>query len=186
LCRGKLDGQWQTIDPAADFGQDRSIVEGDGEPTVGRLGAIDEKLHALVARHRPNPEDVFTPDAKHRSAGDHDAEVEARAQQIEDERRGVPNVLEIIEDQEQRTASYRARKLLIGDLLAHAQRVGDGCANEIRGAQRREIDKGNFLAQCGRGTPHGLDGKSRLASTAYAGECEQANVRTIEEIAQRR
>jgi hypothetical protein len=47
-CR-KLDGEWQSIQPATDVSDERSVVIGELELAQERRFALDEQLHSREA-----------------------------------------------------------------------------------------------------------------------------------------
>jgi hypothetical protein len=100
----------------ADLGDGRRVVIVDGEVGPGRLRTLDEQTHcvelvdaleAAVARQAqgPNRELMLALDAQNGAARHDHGEVAASSQQLQHQRRGAGQLLEVVQDQQGATVA---------------------------------------------------------------------------------
>ena len=162
--RRQLDRQRQTVQAGADLRDRGGILRGQGKARVGGLGARGEERDRLVAgnvgqrlvtggsgsgsgRHR---EVLLARHAEHGPAGHERLQPRAGAQEVGDVRRGVDDLLEVVQHQEQVFRPQRGGELLrrrpVGE-FAQVQGVGDRRDDEVGIADRGEGDEDRAVGE---------------------------------------
>ena len=178
--RGKLDGQRQAVEAAADGGDGGGVCCSQREVRQARLRALDEE------RDRGDPRQLLESAAERSAAGSgrggtgnsrsprtcSGSRLVARmvssgqaASKRGHVRRGLQHLLAVVEDEQQPLAGevsgQRVAQRLPGD-LPHAERGGNRRYDERRIGQRREIDEEDAIGITDRAPRRRLSSASRV------------------------
>jgi hypothetical protein len=187
--RGELDAQGQAVEVFADL-PDRGRGGSRIPARAHRPRALDEESHGrAVTRRRPSRDGLATSTLERaqrvlvlavhpqrRPRRHDDPQSTGRAQQDRDERRGVDDLLEVVEH-EQRVELGEVSTDALGDrslrALVDAERSGDRGGHVRRIVDRIERDQPGSIG-CPLGKAAGeLDGQARLADPAGSHDREQ-------------
>ncbi len=200
--RRQLERQRQPLQPPTDR-RDRDRVRiGEGElgaggPAArheeargGGSGDIDRaRLPGIGHSQRRQRELVLAGEAQRGPARHQDPQPGAVRQQIGDERRGLQQVLEVVQDEEDLPGTEMAHDRLDRPplpTLLEPERLGDPPCDQRVLAQGGERDE---HAAAGEGTAHlrrNLEGQAGLADAARPGEGQQPYVRAAQLLRNRR
>ena len=122
-----------------------------------------------------------------RPAGREHRQLRRGREQLRDDRRGVEEVLEVVQDQQQVALAHEPRQRL-GDRLpgrrAQVECLRDRGRDELAVADRRERHEAGAVGEPLLQPAGDLEREPRLARPAGAGEREQARARPMEQLAQ--
>ena len=176
------------------------ILRGQGKAGVGGLGARGEERDRLVARQRrPAPGDrrfrerqrrhrkiLLARHAEDGPAGHERLHARAGAQEGGDVRRGLDDLLEVVEHQEQVFRPQRGGELLrrrpVGE-FAQVQGVGDRRDDEVGIADRREGDEDRAVGEVRLQFGRHFDRQARLADPAGTGQRDEPDLGASQQVA---
>ena len=196
--RGQLDGQRQPVQAGADRRHGGGVGRGQHEGGVGGARPRHEQLDSGVrgwlggerwpdrgrVGQRGDREVVLAGEAQDNAAGDQRREAGARGQQGGEGGAGGHDVLEVVEDQ-QRPALPQVGGQPLGQgptaHLAQPQRLRDRGQDKAGLAQGVEGHEPDAVREV-RGDLRGdVQGEPGLADAAWAGQRQQADVRTAQQ-----
>ena len=133
--RGQLDGQRQVVERHAELGDNLARFD---------VSASREELDSLGCRHRRDRIFDLPANAQQLAARDEDAEVGAAFEQIGERGRGIDDLFEVVQDQQQ---------LPLGDVrsqcVAGTDRARDHLRHECGVAHRRKSDPEHAVSELG-------------------------------------
>ena len=185
----QLDRQRQAVQAPADLHHRGRVLVGQHDGRAHRRGSLDEEPDGLVldqrrCRHRPggirerqrrDGQDVLTGDPQQRAARDQQRDARAADHQIDQNRPGGEDVLEVVEDQEQAPRAEGAHQRVGGGPpggLHDAERLGDPGRDPLVVANRRELDEGD-LVEAGIEVLRDRNGEPGLPDAAGSGERDE-------------
>ena len=160
----------------------------------GGLGARHEETHrggglgplsgiARGQRQRRDGDDMLAGDPQHRPAGGEHRQSRTRLQQRDQVRRGIREVLQVVEHQQPLPVAQVVSHGLLGgegDIGADAHGVGDGGRSDGGIADRRQRDEPDRDA-AGADVLRDPQGEARLADTSGSDQREQARRRPADQ-----
>jgi serine phosphatase RsbU (regulator of sigma subunit)/anti-sigma regulatory factor (Ser/Thr protein kinase) len=166
--RGKLDGQWQSIQPATDLGDSRDVAVGKHEFRIARLRALDEQLNGVIASHaidgrdlirrrrqRRNGEFALAVDSERSPTGDKHARPRTTLEEPGHGLRTLDHLLEIVDYKQHRLARESLDERLDKCFVRtgrYAQRLSDQRQHAVCvfGGEAAEVDKADLAKRATR------------------------------------
>ncbi len=194
---GQLNRQRQPVQSADDLGDGRGVLVGEGEVGLDGLGALDEEADGvdpgqllgqqrrIGQRQGRHGHDPLGREAQRLPAGGQDRDPGAGGQQPRDERGRLQEVLEVVQHQQQVPVPQSLCQPF-GDRpvagLPHAQRGGHRRRDEARVGQRRQVHEGGAVGDVGSDLLGDPDGQPRLTHPARAGQRDQPDAVSPEQV----
>jgi hypothetical protein len=189
--RGQLDRQRQAVQTPTDLGDGGAVRLRQHEVEANGLGAVDEEAHRVALGQlrgwagrvgegqRRHGDDPLHGEAQRLAAGDQRPQPGTGRQQARDQRRRLDDLLEVVQDQEQRLVAQGCGQPLddraVPD-LPHAQRLSNDRRDEGGIGQRRQVDEGDAISEL-TGKAHGnLEREAGLADPARTGQGDERHV----------
>jgi hypothetical protein len=163
-CGRQLDRQRQPVELAADLGHRRRVFVRHGEISFHRLSTIDKQPHRFVLgqllegrqvasvrqRQRRNSVFALAGEVQHDPAGHQYLEAGRSSQQLCYHQCGVQHLLEVVEHQQYSLLAQIALEDIeqrSPTLLPYAQRLGDGCGDQLGIADWGQVDKPDTISK---------------------------------------
>ena len=127
---------------------------------------------------------IFTGEVQHRSARDQNLKSWAPAEQVGEVRRGVKEMLEVVQHEQENSLAEEPDELLHDRLtaaIAHAERVGNSGEDQGGIAQWRQVNPDHPVREVRRYIVREGLGQTGLADAAGAGQREERNGRINQE-----
>jgi hypothetical protein len=200
--RRQFDRQRQAVQAPADPGDRGGVFVGEGERRAHRRGPLDEQTDGLVldqrARRRRSGglrkgqrrygEDVLAGDPQQRPARHQQRDAWTTDHQVDQDRPGREDVLEVVQDQQQPARAenaYQCGGRGPAGGLGDAEHLGDPRRNPVVVADGRELHERD-LVEPGVEIRRDLHREPGLAHTAGSGERDQPDRRIQHERAEAR
>ncbi len=180
--RSQLDRQGQPVEPRADLADDRRrlVIEAEAGPRL--TPALDEERHCGGGhrtgrpgrqRERRHGQELLATDPQRLAARHEECELRASADQLGGVIGGRHHLFEVVEDEEE-----LARPKVLGERVPQvvvarhreASRLGDRDEDGDGFARLRQVDEEDAVGVVLEDVRRRLDGQSRLADPARAGE----------------
>ncbi len=164
----ELDRERQPIQPPADLGHERSRRQ----LAAGRARPADEQLFRIGSRQRRYLELVLPVQVEPSAARREHTQTRGAFQQLAHNRRGIQQLLEVVEEQQE----LAVPQLVVQALLGQPERLRDRGADECRIDERRQPDEPDAVGE-GIGELMGrTKGNACLAGTTGAGQRHETSV----------
>jgi hypothetical protein len=178
--RGQLDGERQPVDGGADLGDGREGALVQLETGVGGPGPFEEERRRGFPGQRCQHVLVLARDAQAGPARYEQAYPRAGASDLDEERRRVDHVLEVVEYEQEARAVEVAGEVLLA--LPQPERPGDRRLDESRVGNRRERDGDDPVGEGVGARVRDGESQARLADSTRTGDREQTNVGTAQDL----
>ena len=132
--RRQLNRQRDAVERVADPLDGLLVVWRDLEVRLDGVRALDEEVDRLLIGERLDVEALLAADAQQHPAGDQDRELRGVREQCGESRRGVHDLLEIVEDEQDAALAQRGRQVLHDRRIAgvaDAERLGDAVGHAL-------------------------------------------------------
>ncbi len=197
--RGQLDGERQSVEPAADAGNLRRACCVELEFRVDRLCAdreeahhvgLDERLERKVGARdleRRNRVLALGGQPQRGAARGQDPHPWGRGEQVADEGSSGKDLLEVVQHEQHPPLAQMLDHALaqVPLALAHVERPRDRRHHQLRARDRREADEQRTVAELGLELVRDCQPDSRLARASRAGEGDQSRALFAEQRADR-
>ena len=194
----KLDRKRKSVEPGTDLRDRRSVLARQLELGLHRLRAREEELHRLVRRknrrrlglakvgHGERRHGIFVlaREVKRRAARDECLQIRCRGEKRANSRAGIEELLEVVEDEEEVLVAQVVLQRL-GERLAgpfpHRKRLGDRRDEEMRIADRGEVDEEDSVLEIRDQFRRHLERETGLAGATRSRERDKPNALSAQE-----